>query len=276
MAQIRLDNELDKFEIRRNVFLPNQLKKVIIPKILAFSEYQLGKYCSEGSRKATLDKYLSSRKGKLPRKQLKQKARDEKKKKAEEEKQAKEAAKIEVEPKKELKEASKKEALKAIKKHKMIAKHTKAKKMLLPADIKKKAIEYTFLTMKDVVGLAHIKPTKLTSAIVGAKYPKTQEEFEKKFGPGGFDPLLAGQRMRLTTPITWETAISSRGNKPEVWEELIVGNKVPYLASLRNLRNIVMSGVKTPLIEKVAHFLSSPAQVEKSKTTPLQYYSAIS
>jgi hypothetical protein len=46
MSQIRSDNELDKFEIRKHIFMPNQLKKVLIPKILGFGEHQLGKYCS--------------------------------------------------------------------------------------------------------------------------------------------------------------------------------------------------------------------------------------
>jgi hypothetical protein len=69
--------------------------------------------------------------------------------------------------------------------------------------LKKKAIEYTFLNMKDLIGLLHIKPTKLTNAIIGAKYPKTKEEFEKRFGEGGFDESFAGKRMHITMPTTW-------------------------------------------------------------------------
>jgi 60 kDa SS-A/Ro ribonucleoprotein len=61
----------------------------------------------------------------------------------------------------------------------------------------------------------------------------------------------------------------------EVWTDLINNNKVPYLATLRNLRNILQSGVAFPLIDKVAAFLENPAQVEKARTTPLQYYSAL-
>jgi len=78
MEQIREENELDKFEVRRNIFIPNQLKKVLVPKILGFGEYQLGKYCSEASRKAVLDKYIAARKGSLPRKVLHRRARAEK------------------------------------------------------------------------------------------------------------------------------------------------------------------------------------------------------
>jgi hypothetical protein len=57
--------------------------------------------------------------------------------------------------------------------------------------------------MKDLIGLLHIKPTKLTNAIIGAKYPKTKEEFEKRFGEGGFDESFAGKRMHITMPTTW-------------------------------------------------------------------------
>lgn len=99
--------------------------------------------------------------------------------------------------------------------------HTKAKKLLDPATLKKKAIELTFLTMKDLIGLLHIKPTLLTSAILGTKYPATKELFEKKFGPEGFDETLAGKRMKLATPVTWETELSEKGNKVEVWSKLI-------------------------------------------------------
>lgn len=70
--------------------------------------------------------------------------------------------------------------------------------------------------------------------------------------------------------------ISSNGNKPEVWEELIARSELPYLATLRNLRNIVLSGVRRELIEKVADFLADPEHVRRARTTPLQYYSAIS
>lgn len=81
------------------------------------------------------------------------------------------------------KEAKKPEAEIEKSKEALLAKGRKARKMIKKhkkesptAEIlKKKAIEYTFLTMKDLIGLVHVKPTKLTSAVVGAKYPKTQE-----------------------------------------------------------------------------------------------------
>lgn len=67
--------------------------------------------------------------------------------------------------------------------------------------------------MKDLVGLLHMKPTLLTSAIIGVKYPATLELFEKRFQTQEkFDETLVGQKMKIKTPITWETQLSSKGN----------------------------------------------------------------
>ena len=58
-----------------------------------------------------------------------------------------------------------------------------------------------------------------------------------------FNKDLANKRMKLDIPNTWETKLSSQGNKKEVWEELIMSNSVPYMAMIRNLRNILKAGV---------------------------------
>lgn len=49
-------------------------------------------------------------------------------------------------------------------------------------------------------------------AILGKKYPTTQEEFSKLKLLGVFDESLAGKRMKLPTPITWETQLAERVN----------------------------------------------------------------
>jgi telomerase protein component 1 len=140
---------------------------------------------------------------------------------------------------------------------------------------KLKSIEKTFLTMKDLVGLLHIKPTLLTSAVIGVKYPSTLELFQKRFSQTEkFDETLIGKRMKIKTPITWETELSSKGNSKETWEYLLGNNKVPYLALLRNLRNIVKVDVSLELINKVSNFLSNKENVLKNRSTPLQYLSA--
>lgn len=75
----------------------------------------------------------------------------------------------------------------------------------------------------------------------------------------------------LPVPLTWETELSAKGNTKEVWENLISSNAVPYMAMLRNLRNICKSGTDiTPVLAK----LSDPVQVKKSRQLPFRFYSA--
>ena len=78
----------------------------------------------------------------------------------------------------------------------------------------------------------------------------------------------------LQTPYTWEVQLSTRGNKKEVWEELINSGRLPYMATIRNLRNIVNAGVNDACIEKVASYISSPEAVRKSKQLPVRFLSA--
>lgn len=59
--------------------------------------------------------------------------------------------------------------------------------------------------------------------------------------PGRFDPQLVGQRMKLATPRTWETQLSARGNTASVWQELLDSRSVPFMAMLRNLRNVIQA-----------------------------------
>ncbi|MED1623924.1 TROVE domain-containing protein [Bacillus pseudomycoides] len=76
----------------------------------------------------------------------------------------------------------------------------------------------------------------------------------------------------LQVPYTWETQLSQKGNKKEVWEELIDSGKVGYMALLRNLRNIVNSGASN--IDTVYNILRDPERVKKSKQLPFRFFSA--
>ena len=49
--------------------------------------------------------------------------------------------------------------------------------------------------------------------------------------------------MRLPTPVTWETQVSAKGNVAKTWETLINKNKLPFMAMLRNIRNLLLAGV---------------------------------
>lgn len=78
----------------------------------------------------------------------------------------------------------------------------------------------------------------------------------------------------LKTPYTWETELSEKGNKPEVWQELIDSKRFPYMAAMRNLRNILNAGVDKKHVSEVASMLANPDNVAKSKQLPFRYLSA--
>lgn len=75
----------------------------------------------------------------------------------------------------------------------------------------------------------------------------------------------------LAGPLTWETELSAKGNTKEVWESLISANAIPYMAMLRNLKNMASKKVDlAPVLAK----LSDPVQVKKSRQLPFRFYSA--
>jgi len=76
----------------------------------------------------------------------------------------------------------------------------------------------------------------------------------------------------LEVPYTWEVEISKRGNKGEVWDELVTSRKLGYMATLRNLRNMIKSGATT--LDKVASFIQNKNAVLKSKQLPYRFLSA--
>lgn len=81
----------------------------------------------------------------------------------------------------------------------------------------------------------------------------------------------------LKVPYTWETQLSSKGNKIQVWEDLINSKKLPYMALIRNLRNILTSedkGVSKEHINKVVSMIIDENSVKKSKMFPFRFYQA--
>jgi len=126
------------------------------------------------------------------------------------------------------------------------------------AEALKKFNEYQFakynrqstVKLKDILSISHPKPDN-----------DEQSELWKR--------ILEDS---LQTPETWETKLSLEGNKQESWESLIAGNKLGYMAALRNLRNIINSGASN--IDKVYGMLADENNVFKSKQLPFRFYSA--
>jgi len=80
--------------------------------------------------------------------------------------------------------------------------------------------------LRDVLFLSHAKPRDAEQAAVWKR-------------------LVDGE---LTTPDTWEVALSSGGDKRQHWERLLSERRLGALALLRNLRNMKDAGVGEELV----------------------------
>jgi 60 kDa SS-A/Ro ribonucleoprotein len=106
----------------------------------------------------------------------------------------------------------------------------------------------TDVTIKDVMSIVHPPRTELTQKI-----------YEDK----------------LATPYTWETELSTKGNKKEVWEKLIDSGRLPYMAMLRNINNMDKVEISEAHWIKVVHMIKNKQAVLKSKQLPFRFYSVI-
>lgn len=135
-------------------------------------------------------------------------------------------------------------------------------------------VQKTF-TLKQLIRQLHIsKPLQYVFGLLGKRYPATYEDYLASGLPGIFESEKANKRMRLAIPQTWETQISMRGNKAEVWQELIDNKKLPYMAMLRNLRNMIKAGVDEKHHQWVIKKLQDEGAVINSKQFPIQFFSA--
>ncbi|XP_022253025.1 telomerase protein component 1-like [Limulus polyphemus] len=141
-------------------------------------------------------------------------------------------------------------------------------------ETEKKVTRCSF-TLKQLIRLLHItQPVNHVMCLLGKKYPEEPELFRRSGLPGVWEEERAGVRMKLPVPETWETQVSARGNNAEVWQELIDHNKLPYMAMLRNLRNLLVVGISKSHHRKVLQKISNEDAVIKSRQFPLQFFSA--
>lgn len=110
-------------------------------------------------------------------------------------------------------------------------------------------------------------------------HPKAKDETQQVL----FDKIA---KQELATPYTWETELSALGQQKFAndkakncaitakWEELISGEKLGYMALLRNLRNILQADVSSAHIKKLANFLSAENAVAHSKQLPFRFLAA--
>ncbi|MBD2752750.1 TROVE domain-containing protein [Spirosoma validum] len=110
-------------------------------------------------------------------------------------------------------------------------------------------------------------------------HPKAKDETQQAL----FDKIV---NYTLNTPYTWETELSALGrlsfaNEAEKqvavrakWEELINSGRLGYMATLRNLRNILEAGVSGAHVEKVCTLLADEKAVRNAKQLPFRFLSA--
>ena len=102
------------------------------------------------------------------------------------------------------------------------------------------------IKLRDVLFLSHAKPRDAAQA-------------------GVWKRLIWG---RLTTPDTWEVALSSGAEKREAWERLLREQKLGALALLRNLRNMKDAGVDEDLV------LAALREMSTARVLPFRFLAA--
>jgi len=120
------------------------------------------------------------------------------------------------------------------------------------------------VTLKDALFLVH---------------PKAKDENQQAI----FNKIV---NDALETPYTWEVELSVLGQTKfadeaerksafkNKWEELIFSNKLGYMATLRNLRNILEANVSSDAMYKVCNYLSDEKAVRNSKQLPFRFLAA--
>ena len=229
--------------------LPTALRKVMAKKFTNFDAYQLAKYNKDTSKK----------------KKNKDKKKDDKKKDGKKEEKPK------PQPPEEQKPETKAETS-----------ESDSSSSDDEDDIKgdeetedEQELERLMFTLKQLIRKLHVaEPVDHVMCLVGKRYPEDPEEFRRSGLPGTWDQDRAGKRMKLPTPETWETQVSSRGNKAPVWEELIDHHKLPFMAMLRNLRNVIIAGISPKHHQWIINKLTDEKAVINSRQFPFRFFSA--
>jgi len=97
-------------------------------------------------------------------------------------------------------------------------------------------------------------------------HPKPANEEQAKV----WCDLMTGN---LKNTETWEARLSSGENKAKVWRELVLEEKIGYMALLRNLRNIDEQADEATK-KKACEIIANKERVLKSKQLPFRFYTA--
>ena len=103
----------------------------------------------------------------------------------------------------------------------------------------------TSVKFRDIMRMVHPKPTRELSKL--------------------YNKII---NQNLDTPDTWEVALSSGADKNQSWTRLIHEDKLPDMAFLKNLRNIISAGVSEKIIRNRFD------KIKSSFLLPLNFLSA--
>ncbi|XP_061587905.1 telomerase protein component 1 isoform X2 [Cololabis saira] len=138
--------------------------------------------------------------------------------------------------------------------------------------VDKKQSEFS---MKKLIKKLHIKdPAEHVMSILGKKYPSDMKAFTRSGLKGSWDRERSGQRMKLKEPQTWERLLSLEGNKAATWEKLIDSKSLPFMATLRNLRNMITKGISEAHHRKILNRLTNQKAVIQSRQFPFRFLAA--
>lgn len=100
-------------------------------------------------------------------------------------------------------------------------------------------------------------------------HPKVQHASEEQ--AQAWKDLVEGN---LKSFDTWESEISATKQPKETWENLVRENKLGYMATLRNLNNLIKNNVSEEVIDLVVEKLTDIEEVKKSKQLPFRFTTA--
>jgi len=110
-------------------------------------------------------------------------------------------------------------------------------------------------------------------------HPKAKDEAQQIL----FDKIVKDE---LEVPYTWEVELSAVGQQKfdtvelknaaikATWEALIFSNKMGYMATMRNLRNILEAEVSKEALNKVCAYIADAKAVANSKQLPFRFLAA--
>jgi hypothetical protein len=146
------------------------------------------------------------------------------------------------------------------------------------------------LRMADVIDVIHPKPVDAAQA---ALFKYLLDERHHRDGNADSVPLIAARKAWYAASdavkvaslrdgsafkqagLTWENALSElkeRLGERAVWDAM--APHLPYMAALRNLRNMDEAGISASQARKLADRLADPAEVARSRQLPYRFLSA--